>query len=101
MLIKNDEGSYLFLKRSAPLSSEKVSSWDIPGGRIDPDESLHAALTREVAEEINFTLQNKPKLLAAQDIFVNSKSLHVVRLTYSACEDVSDVTLSDEHEDYT
>lgn len=100
VLIKNSEGLYLFLKRSKLLSSDIKTSWDIPGGRINPDENLHSALIREVSEEIHYTLQNEPTLIAAQDIFVDAKNLHVVRLTYITTEDIPNVILSDEHEDY-
>lgn len=100
VLIKNDEGLYLFLKRSKLLSSDVKNSWDIPGGRINAEENLHDALAREVSEEIHFTLESEPTLIAAQDIFVDTKSLHVVRLTYITTEDIPNVVLSDEHEDY-
>lgn len=100
VLIKNNEGLYLFLKRSKLLSSDVKNSWDIPGGRINPEENLQDALVREVSEEIHFTLESEPILLSAQDIFVDAKGLHVVRLTYATTEDIPNVILSDEHEDY-
>jgi 8-oxo-dGTP diphosphatase len=100
VLIKNNNGLYLFLKRSKLLSSDVKNSWDIPGGRINPAENLHDALVREVSEEIHHDLENEPTLVNAQDIFISAKSLHVVRLTYITTEDVSDIILSDEHEDY-
>lgn len=99
LLIKNSEGQYLFLKRSRVLSSETKLMWDIPGGRIEPGESLQQALVREVYEEIHYTLRSEPQLIAAQDIFVE-QSIHVVRLTYVATEDVSAIVLSGEHEEY-
>lgn len=101
VLIKNSEGRYLFLKRSKLLASDVKNSWDIPGGRINPEENLQNALVREVAEEIHFTLENEPTLIAAQDIFVDKMNLHVVRLTYVTVEDIPNVILSDEHTDYT
>lgn len=100
VLIRNSEGLCLFLKRSKLLSSDVKNSWDIPGGRINPEENLHDALVREVSEEIHHDLENEPTLVKAQDIFVGAKNLHVVRLTYTTAEDVSDIILSDEHEDY-
>ena len=100
VLIKNNNGLYLFLKRSKLLSTDVKNSWDIPGGRINPEENLHDALVREVTEEIHHDLENEPTLVKAQDIFVGAKNLHVVRLTYTITEDVSNIILSDEHEDY-
>jgi 8-oxo-dGTP pyrophosphatase MutT (NUDIX family) len=75
-------------------------SWDIPGGRIDPEEALFDALRREVFEETGHKLRATPQLVAAQDIMVPAKDLHVVRLTYIAQEDVASVELSDEHDKY-
>lgn len=101
VIIKNDKAQYLFLHRSTKLSTDSdVESWDIPGGRINPDESLQVALKREVKEEIGHVIQNIPKLLVAQDIFVQAKNIHVVRLTYLIKENVTEIHLSDEHDKY-
>lgn len=101
VLIKNKQGEYLFLRRTALVSTDTTeTSWDIPGGRIDPTEPLADALKREVHEEVGHSLQSTPQLIAAQDIFVPAKDLHVVRLTYVAEEDAPSITLSDEHESH-
>jgi len=100
VLIENSEGLYLFLKRSTVTASEIQNSWDIPGGRINSDEKLIEALKREVLEEINYELKSIPRLISAQDIFVTGKDLHVVRLTYITKEEVPNILLSDEHEEY-
>ncbi|HSX00429.1 MAG TPA: NUDIX domain-containing protein [Patescibacteria group bacterium] len=100
-LIKNSQDEYLFMRRSTILATDVAEpSWDIPGGRIEPDEYLPEALKREVQEEIGHEIQSTPVLIAAQDIFVPAKELHVVRLTYMLNEDVDDITLSEEHEEY-
>lgn len=100
-LIKNSQDEYLFMRRSTILATDVAEpSWDIPGGRIEPDEYLPEALKREVQEEIGHEIQLTPVLIAAQDIFVPAKELHVVRLTYMLNEDVDDIALSEEHEEY-
>jgi mutator protein MutT len=101
VLIKNSANEYLFIRRSTLLATDTgKTSWDIPGGRIDPAEQLLEALRREVKEEVGHDMQSAPKLIAAQDIFVYSKDLHVVRLTYVLEENVSDIMLSDEHDEH-
>jgi len=101
VLIRNSRGEYLFIRRSTILATDiSEPSWDIPGGRIEPDEYLPEALKREVQEEIGHDIQSIPVLIAAQDIFVSTKGLHVVRLTYTLEENVDDIALSDEHEEY-
>jgi len=102
VIIKNNNGDILLLKRTSQflLPADSEESWDIPGGRIEPDESLRDALAREVKEEISVDLDGNPELLVAQDIFVQSRDLHVVRLTYTHQQPVDSLTLSDEHSEY-
>jgi 8-oxo-dGTP diphosphatase len=76
------------------------TTWDIPGGRINPQESLLDGLKRELFEEIGVKIDETPELVDAQDIFVESKDLHVVRLTYLISKSIDPITLSDEHSDY-
>lgn len=95
LVIVNKDGAILMLKRSGYENLN--DTWDIPGGRIDPTEPLLEALRREVREEIGATFRGTPTLLAAQDIFVTAKNLHVVRLTYRLQEDIELGELGDEH----
>jgi mutator protein MutT len=100
-LIKNSKDEYLFMRRSTILATDvSEPSWDIPGGRIESNEYLPEALKREIQEEVGYEIQSTPMLIAAQDIFVPAKELHVVRLTYTLKEDVDNIALSDEHEEY-
>ena len=97
ILIKNTDGTFLFLKRS-PIKYPETQKWDIPGGRIDVGSTLMANLAREVAEETTLSLVGTPRLIAAQDI-LKSTDKHVVRLTYVG-EAEGDVVLGDEHVAY-
>ncbi len=96
-LIEQD-GKYLFLRRSEGFQPGP-QKWDIPGGRIVPEESLADALAREVREETGLQLQQVGRLLAAQDIFVTRAAVHVVRLTHKAVA-TGKVVLSEEHDAY-
>lgn len=100
VLIHGSDGRYLFIERTDILQNETAKSWDIPGGRIEPEESLDQALAREVKEEIGVDIAGEPQLINAQDIFVPAKDLHVVRLTYLLDFDPTDITLSNEHQNY-
>lgn len=97
-LIQNKDGNYLFLRRSQSFNDEAEPHWDIPGGRIEPEEALTTALEREILEETGLTIDADVKLVAAQDIFVPAAELHVVRLTYIA-KGSGDAALSHEHQD--
>ncbi|MDB5264841.1 MAG: hypothetical protein JWN64_412 [Parcubacteria group bacterium] len=83
VLLKNNEGKILLLKRSLEKYGKTNGSWDIVGGRIDPGTSLIANLERETQEETKLVITSKPRLIAAQDIIPNDER-HIVRLTYVA-----------------
>jgi ADP-ribose pyrophosphatase YjhB (NUDIX family) len=84
IILKDDEGRILLLRRSSTKYPDVSDRWDIPGGRIVPGSTLIENLSREVSEETKLTINGRPQLLAAQDIIreKNGSSRHVVRLTY-------------------
>ena len=47
-VVLDDTGRLLVVRRSNPPSA---GLWSVPGGRIEPDESPHDAVRREVLEE--------------------------------------------------
>lgn len=97
-LIQNDDNKYLFLQRAGVMDNDDTVHWDIPGGRIEPEEPLFDALKREIHEETGLEVTDTPEILGAQDIFVPAKDLHVVRLTYTLRANGT-ATISDEHQD--
>lgn len=98
-LLKNGDGKYLVVKRSVEKYVDVEESWDIPGGRIDPDKPLFENLKREVMEETSLDLIKIPRLLCAQDIFAKDGERHIVRLTYVG-EIEGQPTLDEENTDY-
>ncbi len=96
VLLKNPEGKYLFMRRSA-YEERGVGKWDIAGGRIQPGTPLMENLAREVAEETGLAMQGEPRLLAAQDIIWPDR--HVVRVTYIA-DAKGEPRLGPEHSEY-
>ena len=98
VLLRNPEGKYLLLRRSAKKYPEAGEQWDMVGGRIDPGTTLMENLAREVREEAGLSLTGDPRLVAAQDI-LRVPGRHVVRLTYiGAASGVP--KLSEEHDEY-
>lgn len=95
LLIRQND-TYLFIRRSKGFKPGP-QKWDIPGGRIEEGETLYDALVREVKEETSLAVSNVEHLLAAQDIFVPEKDLHVVRLTYIGSAEGT-LAVSDEHD---
>jgi 8-oxo-dGTP diphosphatase len=97
ILLKNKDGKYLTICRSAEKYPEVGAKWDIPGGRINTGSSLIENLKREVEEETGLEILGEPKLIIAQDILKTDK--HVVRLTYLGNAE-GEIKLSEEHSEY-
>ena len=97
VIITDESGNMLVLQRAKSDQHDIAETWDIPGGRINVDESLETALKRELREEIGVVPDEIPLLIAAQDIFVTKRDIHVVRLTYRLTITRFVPTLSEEH----
>jgi 8-oxo-dGTP diphosphatase len=53
-VIERDER---FLVTRRPTGVHLAGLWEFPGGKIDPDESHHAALKRELREELDAEIE--------------------------------------------
>ena len=97
--IRNASGKYLFLKRSD--YGARPNEWDLPGGRLDPGETLHEAIVREIREESGIDdIKNERVVYAKSDIRADEQpSFNYVLLLYIADTDSDEVTLSHEHQD--
>jgi len=60
-IITNIQQQVLLTRR--PLHVEGGGLWEFPGGKCEPEETLLAALTRELQEEIGITVQAATPLL--------------------------------------
>ena len=52
-LLMNDDGLVLALSRG-----EDLDAWGMPGGKVEPNESLDMALVRETYEESGYVVAN-------------------------------------------
>lgn len=96
-LIKDPTGRVLFLRRS-PANNRFAGTWEFPGGKVDPNEDLGAALVREVREECGLVV-TPSALLSAADFRLEGRRL-ICLLFAADCAEDADVstTLSDEHD---
>jgi len=54
-IIQNPQGQYLCCKRGDWKSAP--GKWEFPGGKPEPDESLEAAIVREIQEELGVAIK--------------------------------------------
>lgn len=106
-LIENSQGQILLLK--ANVSSHRKNTepyWDIPGGRIQEDNTVIQTLAREVEEETGIYAFENPELLTA--VMSNHKipisdseevGLLLVVYKVTVADDVG-IILSPEHTEY-
>lgn len=99
IFLKNKEGKYLLVKRSAEKYKTVKGDWDIVGGRIDPGSKLIDNLRREVKEETQLAITSEPTLICAQDI-IPSAEKHVVRLSYKGETDGEPILDTSENTEY-
>lgn len=99
VLLKNSDGKYLLVKRSAVAYPNAICGWELVGGRITPGTTLLENLKREIKEETGITKVENIKLVAAQDI-LQVEGKHIVRLTYVADTRNEQVVLDSENTEF-
>ncbi|WP_417515630.1 NUDIX hydrolase [Minwuia sp.] len=73
LITHDDDGTPCFVltRRASTLSSHK-GQWALPGGRVDPGETIVQAALREVAEEIGITVPEENVLGRLDDYVTRS-----------------------------
>ena len=93
-LIRDAEGRWLFIRRSAQ-SRHWAGKWEPPGGKMDPGETVDAALAREVREETALRIRDLHVAGATEG---RTESARFVVLLLEARAEPGEVRLSEEHD---
>ena len=100
-VIKDSDGKILLLKRSKPYVSDIQNGfpeklrWDLPGGRVEPAETVVEALRREIKEETNLDFVEYNQIIDVHESFYH-QGFHTVRIYFDVTT-VGVVTVSEEH----
>lgn len=90
-VITNDSGEVLLLKATY---AEKA--WGLPGGALDPGETIHAGLLRECAEELGCDVE----IMYLSGVYSHSAVQSHAFIFRCALPEGEEIRLSAEHSDY-
>jgi 8-oxo-dGTP pyrophosphatase MutT (NUDIX family) len=80
------------------LLRNERDEWELPGGKLELSESSEQCLEREIAEELQLTIEPQPILDSWTYTIV--PGVHVLVLTYGCLESsLDEAVLSDEHKE--
>lgn len=93
-VIQNDDGKFLIVREG--------ERWQAVGGRLEKGEKLEDGLRRETQEETGITDLTVGKVIHVDEWFAKPEGelRHIVALFFSCSTTCSEVTLSDEHQEY-
>ena len=91
-IIKKDN-SYLIAQRNR--NKYMGLKWEFPGGKTEPNETFHEALSREIQEELNIKINVHEKI--AEEKYKDDE-INII-LHYFLCSEKSGTIRLSEHED--
>ncbi len=96
------QGKIVIVKESGDHpTNTQVNKFDIPGGRIDPAETLQEGLEREIEEEVGIkNIIGIPFFASEAFTEINDEIWHIVRIFFKCNVGSDKIKLSPEHHEY-
>jgi 8-oxo-dGTP diphosphatase len=91
-VVRDERGRVLLLRRSARCKAN-AGKWELPGGKLDPGETIDEALRREIAEETGLAVHIERVAGAGESA---RPDMRVAYLFMEARAEAGPVVLSDE-----
>lgn len=95
IFVFNDSGEILLLQRSQS-SPVRPDGWDLPGGIVGYNEDPDDSVLRELNEETSLVARGSRVFYVGTE----TEPLHIVTLFYKAKTKSTNITLSEEHEQF-
>lgn len=100
-IVMDQEQHCLVLRRSQ-THPDMAGAPDLPGGWVEPHESLFESVAREIEEEAGLSVEaTNEDVYYADTTARNDRSVTRVLFVISVAANKPEITLSDEHDDYT
>ncbi len=96
------EGKMLIMREASTyIDGTELGKWDVPGGRIAPEEPFLDGLMREIKEECGLGVCD-PRIVSVQETFpmIHGEQCHIVRLYFVVEGKEGEVLLSRDHDAY-
>lgn len=87
-------GEILLVHQQGP--QDPAPAWGLPGGRVEPGETLLGALERELREETGLILShNSASLLYVTEVWDEADAMHLVAFTFRCAVEADQQPIND------
>ena len=94
LIAENENGEILLVKRK---DHPKKGYWDVPGGFVDPEETLEESFQREIKEELNAEVKNLKYLTSTVDRYLyKGINYHTICFIFTGKVDQNKITVHDD-----
>ncbi len=91
----------LIIRESQQYNSPNTGKYDLPGGKLKPNENFEECLHREISEETGLTISiDKPFCTIIWEPIVNNRKQHITGTVFLCMTNFSNVILSRDHDKY-